>query len=393
MANDFDTPGAIFLFLVLIGVLNLLFKIAARTKTLALGFAGLATAAWIYTYQPFFALDIHSPGLIFSTFLLISFTANIFAVWRGKSLALNRAELILVYAMLLIVSALCTMGLGEQLLPIITAIFYFASPENQWEEKLFPHFPKREILVNDGNGNKALYEGVAKAGESIPYGEWVEPLFWWGVFLLALYMAMLSIAVILRRQWMERERLAYPVAQVGLAMVRGEDSKQLVNGFFKRYPMWIGCAIPMVYGSLKGLNRYEAAVPIPQISWNIALEGIQNLHLGINFATLGFSYLIHTQIALGICFFHLLSKFEKSLFVLTGLKSSQKIIYGAAEFTFLGYQGAGALVGMVLVGFWIGRVHLKNVFMKAVGRAPEVDDGDEVLSYCSAVIGAVGGVF
>ena len=176
-------------------------------------------------------------------------------------------------------------------------------------------------------------------------------------------------------------------------MVRGEDSKQLVNGFFKRYPMWIGCAIPMVYGSLKGLNRYEAAVPIPQISWNIALEGIQNLHLGINFATLGFSYLIHTQIALGICFFHLLSKFEKSLFVLTGLKSSQKILYGAAEFTFLGYQGAGALVGMVLVGFRIGRVHLKNVFMKAVGRAPEVDDGDEVLSYRSAVIGAVGGVF
>ena len=100
--------------------------------------------------------------------------------------------------------------------PIITAIFYFASPENQWVEKLFPHFPDRNILVNDGNGNKMLYEGVAKAGQSIPYADWVEPLIWWCIFLLALYMAMVSIAVILRRQWMERERLAYPVAQVGL---------------------------------------------------------------------------------------------------------------------------------------------------------------------------------
>ena len=392
MANDFNTPGAIFLFLFLIGVLNLLFKIAAHNKGVALAFTGVVTAGWLYAYQPFYTLDPYSPGLIFSTFLLISFIGNIFAVWRGDSLALNRAELILVYAMLLIVSALCTMGLGEQLLPIITAIFYFASPENQWVEKLFPHFPDRNILVNDGNGNKMLYEGVAKAGQSIPYADWVEPLIWWGIFLLALYMAMVSIAVILRRQWMERERLAYPVAQVGLAMVRGEDSKRLVNGFFKRYPMWIGCAIPMIYGSLKGLNRYEAAIPIPQTSWSIALDGMQNLHLGINFATVGFSYLIHTHIALGICFFHILSKFEKALFVFTGLKSSQKIIYGAAEFTFLGYQGAGALVGMVLVGFWIGRVHLKNVFLKAVGRAPDVNDGDEVLSYRSAAIGAVGGI-
>ncbi len=392
MANDFNTPGAIFLFLFLIGVLNLLFKAAGRNKNRALVFAGIVAMGWFHAYQPFDDVDLYSPGLFFSTFLLLSSLGNIFAVWRGRSLALNRGELVLVYAMLLIVSALCTMGLGEQLLPIITALFYFASPENQWAEILFPHLPARHIMVEDGTGNKLFYEGVLGSDQSIPYEAWLEPLMWWGIFLLALYMSMVSIVVILRRQWMERERLAYPVVQVGLAMIRGEESDRLVNRFFRSATMWIGCAIPMIYGSLRGLHSYDPTFGVPQTSWHIWLLGGQGLQLAINFATVGFSYLIHTQIAIGICFFHVLSKFEKAFFLFTGLKSSQKIVYGASEFTFLGYQGAGALIGMVLMGLWLGREHLKNVFLKALGKAPKVDDGDEILSYRLAVMGAVGGI-
>ena len=158
-------------------------------------------AAWIWTYAPAFALDFHSPGLIFSTFVILSILLNLLAVQRGGTMALNRAELILVYAMLLIVSALCTMGLGEQILPLISSIFYFASPENKWTEHLLPHLPSR-IMVDDGNKNQAFYEGLATSGGSIPYDAWLGPMAWWAVFLLALYVTMVAIAVILRRQWM-----------------------------------------------------------------------------------------------------------------------------------------------------------------------------------------------
>ena len=37
MAWDFNTPGAIFLFLVLIGLLNVLFKVVARSGIWAIG--------------------------------------------------------------------------------------------------------------------------------------------------------------------------------------------------------------------------------------------------------------------------------------------------------------------------------------------------------------------
>ena len=132
MALDFSTPGAIFLFLILIGVLNLLFKLAGQGKIPALLFALAAAAGWILTYWPFDKLDPYSPGLIVSTFLVVSSFINLPVALRGGSLALNRSELVLVYAMLLIVSALCSMGMGEQILPILTAVFYLASPENKW---------------------------------------------------------------------------------------------------------------------------------------------------------------------------------------------------------------------------------------------------------------------
>ncbi len=392
MALDISTPGAIFLFLFLIGVLNLLLKLAGRNKGAALVFALLAGAGWLGAHWPLTDLDPYSPGLIFSSSVLLCTLVNLPLTSRGRSLALNRSELILVYAMLLIVSALCTMGLSEELLPALTAIFYFASPENKWRETLFPHFPAKPILVDDGNRNTTFYEGVFKADQGIPYGAWAEPLMWWSIFLLALYLTMVSTAVILRRQWMERERLAYPLAQVGLAMIRGEDEDRLVNGFFKQKSMWLGFALPLIVGSLTGLSRYNTAVPVPTTSWWVDLVGQQQLHLNISFAMIGFSYLINTRISASIWVFQLLSHLEKELFIVTGLKSDQQMTYGIASFPFLGYQGLGALLAMVLVGLWTAREHLKKVVLKALGQAPHVDDGDEIMSYRHAVIGVVGGI-
>ncbi len=389
VSADFDTRGAILLFFLLIGGLNLLFKLAGRGIAHALSLAWVTATGWALAYQPFDELDPYSPGILFSSLLVLASLANVVAVARGRSLALNRTELILVYAMMLIVSALCTMGMSEQLPGMICALFYYASPENQWAERLFPLLDRR-IVVDDGAGNVLFYEGVGE-GE-IPYGAWVEPMLWWAVFLLALYVSMVSIVVILRRQWMERERLAYPVVQVGLAMIRGERQDRLVNRFFKSPSMWIGWSIPMFVGLLAALPSYGINVPRPSLTWTASLFGVQGINMKVNFVVLGFSYLIHTHLALGICVFHLVAKCEKAFFQIAGITSPQTIVFGVGGFPLLGYQGTGALIAMVLVGLWLGREHLKAVVLKAAGLAPHVDDSDEIMSYRGAVAGAAGGV-
>ncbi len=391
LAFDFSAPGATILFLLLIGLLNTLFKVAARCRGASLGLAAVSVAAFGSYYWPLGSLDPHSPGTQLNTFLVSSAVLNAVATRRGRSLALNRSELVLVYVMLLIVSALCTMGMSQQLLPTLTALFYYASPENDWLEKLLPHLPELAIVVNDGDGNRVFYEGVV-GGSEIPYGAWVEPLIWWAVFLLALYAAMICVAVILRRQWMERERLPYPLSQVGLAMVAGESEGGLVNSMFRRRSLWIGCAIPLIVGAMRGASRYTTAVPNVDPSLTVSMFGQFDVSIIAYFSLIGFSYFINTQVAAGIWVFYLLARCQKVLMNLTQLSPDQTIVYGVTSVPLLAYQGVGALLAMVLIGFWIGRQHLRDVALKALGRAgPEVDDSDEILSYRAAVFGTAGG--
>lgn len=393
MALDFSTPGAIFLFLLLIGVLNSLLKVAARGGPLVAGLvAAAAGVSWVLCLPADSGdIDLYSPGLLFGSFLVLTTWIQVPVVLRRSTLALNRSELVLVYAMLLIVSAVCTMGLSEQILPIITAIFYFASPENRWQERLVPHLPER-IMVNDGTGSRLFYEGLSQPGDRIPYEAWLQPLMWWGIFLLALYVAMVCAAVIVRRQWMERERLAYPIAQVGLHMIRSESTDRIVNGFFLQPGMWLGASLPLIAGSLIALQRYVPAVPRPPLTWFVPVIGQQALQISISFAMLGFSYFINANIAAGIWFFHLLARVEKEIFLVTGLKATTKLSFGVPDYPFLGYQGVGALLAMVLVGLWIGREHYGNVLAKALGRARHVSDADEILPYRGAVGGLAGGM-
>jgi hypothetical protein len=389
MALDFNTPGAIFLFLILIGGLNVIYKLASRRVSTAAVLCAFAVGGFLFWYWPINDLDPHSPSVVFNVFLVLSAVLNLPLTIRGSSLALNRSELVLVYVMLLIVSALCTMGLSYQLMPILTALFYYASPENKWEEKLFPHLPKHNIMVDDGDENRSFYEGIESTGGSIPYDAWVEPLLWWGVFLLGLYTCMVCAAVILRRQWMERERLPYPLMQVGQAMIDGEEEGRLSNRLFRDPVMWMGAAIPLFIGSLRAFSRYHVGIPFMNLNWAMPFPMVRAF---VNFALIGFSYFINTQVAAGIWVFYLLAKIERSLLLLTGMSSVQRITYGVSDLPFMAYQGVGALLAMVFVGLWIGRQHLGAVVATALGRSSGIDDSDETLSYRSAVAGFFGGL-
>ena len=156
---------------------------------------------------------------------------------------------------------------------------------------------------------------------------------------MALYMGMVSTAVILRRQWMERERLAYPLTEVGVAMVQGERGDGLGNGCLKHRALWWCVALPLLYGSLKALHQYEPSMPNIQLIWSLPFFGGQNIPIWISFALIGFSYFISTQVAVGLWRFYLLLKVEAEFLALSGLRSTSKFVYGIADQPLLAYQG------------------------------------------------------
>ena len=336
----------------------------------------------------YMALDFSTAGAIFLFFVL---TGGINALLRLLSppLALQRGELLVVYIMMITASAIPTMGLMEYLLPIIAAVHYFATPENEWASLLHPHL-QDWITPLGPEAVKWFYEG-APAGRPVPWAAWLRPLLYWGVLAAALYLVMISAMVILRRQWIERERLIYPLVQVPLEMVGGEGP----NGqaaFYRSAAMWVGFALPALVSTIKGLYAYYPFLPSGDLVATVPLfRDSLNVIFRLSFPMVGFTYLINLDIAFSLWFFNLLGTLARGGMNTLGIASTEKLgPYAAHGTPILAHQGMGAMLVLVCFGLWVGRRHLRAVFARAFLGRPADDDG-EILSYRAAVFVFVGG--
>ncbi|MBD3183450.1 hypothetical protein GF312_14220 [Candidatus Poribacteria bacterium] len=338
----------------------------------------------------YMAIDFSTAGAIFLFFVLVALI-NAFIGKLSLRASLTSSELKTVYTMMTVACAIPTMGLTAQILPILTAPFYYALPENSWAEVLHPHI--KPWLVPQGKRQiKYFYEGSPAWDSGVPWGIWIKPLLIWSILLLSLYFVMICITVILRKQWMDRERLVYPLAQLPLEMVKDEGNSP-VKPFFKNGVMWIGFGIPFILSSMKGLHHYFPSVPSMELVQSVPIfRRSLGLHFRLSFPMLGFFYLVHLDTAFSLWFFNLLSLMVRGIMNTFGVSMRESLgIYGTPSPVFA-HQGMGAMITLVLAGLWIGRSHLKDVLKKAFTRNADVDDSGEMLSYRTAVFGTIIGL-
>lgn len=310
-------------------------------------------------------------------------------------LSLSRVELIVVYIMMLIACAIPTMGLSQQLLPILPSPIYYATDENRWVELIHPYLPSW-ILPTDLKALKYFYEG-APPDYKVPWHQWASPLAYWSIFVTALYFVMISMMVVLRKQWVERERLIYPLVRLPIDMVeRSEEG--LVAPFFKNRLTWVGFAIPFILGTSAALHNYFPSFP-NMMSFTVQYVRrfpFPNQHtiFRLSWPVLGFTYLVNLDISLSLWLFNILLNLQAGLTEYIGLNNPEDIgIYGIGRYPDLAHQGMGAIVVMVIAGLWVARGHLKNIFKKAIYDDESVDDSEEMMSYRTALFGTIAGLF
>lgn len=127
--------------------------------------------------------------------------------------------------MALLAASVASMGLTDFLLPYLSGAQYYASSENKWGELFLPYIPNW-LAVSDPEAIKNLYEGNPQGVIHIPWAAWLPVLLAWLPFLLALYLVMIALMVVLRRRWVEQERLLYPLMQPSLALIGQERERR-----------------------------------------------------------------------------------------------------------------------------------------------------------------------
>ena len=166
----------------------------------------------------------------------------------SRRLAFTRADLILIYAMMLVAGAVVTTGFTGGFMSIISGIYYYATPENNWANLFIPHLDPW-VTPQDLNAVHLFFEGLPP-GASIPWSAWIISLAAWTSFMVAFSVVMFCLGVMLRGQWIDRERLVFPLTQLPLAMIEdAERAERRIGRFFKSRLLWLGILLPLLLHS------------------------------------------------------------------------------------------------------------------------------------------------
>ena len=366
---------------------------------------GLALAVGLGLAAPYVGFVLRSQYLATSYFpvglgigffvLLLGANGLLGAVRR--SWALGEGELAVVFVMAAVAGTMPTHGAAGKLLSVISAPHYLASPENRWAEYFFPYLP-RWAVVEGGSALRWFYEGLPH-GESIPWAAWAVPVACWLAFLGAAWFACLCVLSILRRQWMDHERLAYPLAEMTVALIRGGDGSGTAGRLGRTRAFWIGFGL--AFGTL-AWNVISYFVP----TWPAFPSDLPPIDLGRDFPAiplvlywpmLCIAFFLKAEVSLSLWVFVVLGVVEEGVFNRLGfsIRASLSVRYFDASRPALAWQSYGAMVAMVGVNLWVARRHLRAVVRKALRPAdPCLDDSRELVSSRTAVVGlAVAGSF
>jgi len=334
--------------------------------------------------SPTFAVPFYNVILVLFLLVLVNY------LWKQilpKS-ALSAGELLVVYVMLSCSTALTSNHILKELIPIIGHPFWFATPENEWQELFFRYLPQW-LTIGDKNILKGYYQGESTFYTQEHIKAWLQPIIYWSVFLIVLVFVMLCINVIIRRQWTQRERLTYPIIQLPQEMV---ESK---NTLFSNRLMWIGFAIAAVITIINGLHALYPAIPyIPtkrrsinylftEKPWN-ALTSYGYITASFYPFMIGLGFLMPLDLSFSCWFFFVFSKIMLIFTTMTGWQSRPRV-------PFYDEQAFGAFLSICVMVLWGGRRHLKQVFLKAFGGS-EIDDSQEPMSYRLAFWGMIVGL-
>jgi len=335
----------------------------------------------------YLAIDHMPAGGIFIFFLLVLFFNPLLRLATKDRFSFSPSELLVIYTMILVTASVAEMGLGCQLLPILAGPSYYATPENHWQELILPHI-KPWLAPKDISITRPFFEGLPK-GSPIPYAAWALPLFSWGLFLMVLYFVTICAVSILRKEWVERERLSFPLTQLPVAMVKPGKGK--IPLLFKSKIFWLGFAIPFIISCLGALQHYFPMVPAPRLTQSIPVfRRTTDIIFRLSFPVLGFTYLINLDTAFSLWFFNLIFLIFKGWINITGISSPENVgIYGSGGNPILANIGTGAFVVFVSFTLFMARGHLKEVFRKAIGKGKKDIDSGEVMPYKSAFWGLI----
>ena len=322
----------------------------------------------------------HFPLASFGCLLLLLVFINPLLSLMKKEWRFHLHELLLVWAMVTVGTGIAYTGLMRTFIINITTPVWFSSTSSNLGKLLPPLLPA-SLFPKDPEMIRTLYGGLEggldmtwwQVLSQIPWTDWLLPMAYWGLFMVFVYTAMVGMVGVFSHQWVENEKMNFPLLRVPEILGEEAEEGHLLKFFTHRYFI-IGFGIPLILHLLNGLNTYFPQVPqiptlvlaSPYIPKEGLLSGFYKAKIYIYPAFIGFAFLTSKQVSFSLWSFFILGGLFPGLLQSIGWHLPAAALgttFGPVVSRVEEMQMVGAFAVFFLFIVWLARDHLKLVFL------------------------------
>ncbi|MDX1933819.1 MAG: DUF6785 family protein [Capsulimonadales bacterium] len=316
-------------------------------------------------------------GVIFWVFLLA--VVNAFLKRRFSRWALQPAEMAVIYGISTVAASIAAQDEAQFLFPMYVYPFRETQADRMGP---FRQFIPTWMVPQDPAIVEPLYTGHVNFWEPERVRAWAIPVACWLVWFTVLGATMWAWNAILRRRWIDHDKLSFPCVQLPLELCRNAGFGGRAGGTL----FWVGFAISAVIESLNTLNSIVPNVPYLRLDWEASstIEALPSpwkaaapMYLTWGTLHLGICYLIPTDILFSSWFFYLC---RKALEIFGYAMAWRELGWDASGFPYTRAQSAGAWAVLFFLLVWAERRRLGHALEAAFTFGPQPDPGDEPTS-------------
>ncbi|HZT41403.1 MAG TPA: DUF6785 family protein [Chthonomonadaceae bacterium] len=341
-----------------------------RVMLLALLLAPI-TAYWTVDQGVDVIFSLMVPPVIMTFFVAM---ANLVVRRLAPRYALSEGELIIFYGMQTVLGAICAEWMSV-INPYIHSYALYHKQDTHFDQYINPYTnPWFFIPVKDAD----KFKDYANGGYHFSYFLSHLHLWWiyiasWTVLVTLICLAMLCINSLMRDEWTNRERLAFPIIQLPMAIVQTGAGRtpmwksrffviafllmfaiDILNGFHFLYP-----SVPSINVRFMGdVQQWLPNPPYSAIGWT---------PIGIFPYMSVIGFFMPTDLLFSAIFFFFFRKFEQIFTYAIGYTDSAGVFGGGGLVPgppYFSEQSWGAFLALFVTAAWVARHYLKEVWQQ-----------------------------
>lgn len=263
----------------------------------------------------------------------------------------SRADILTLYIFLTVAASVVSTASMSFFFAFPTVPRYLAASQEKFRPiaELFPpwYTPADQAAV------MAMYRGSPEG--QVPWQIWALPLAGWGIFLFLLVLTLYAGLSLLRRPWMEGERLTYPMMQIPLRLLEADPIRKGIPPLWRDPVMWVGFGLEAAFDAVNMAHTAWPSVPALGTSFNVGAlfpdrpwNALSPFIISYRPEIFGIAFLMPTDVLFTAAFSYIALR----LWTVARVATGQVVPSTAYDYQELGIGAFLALFGLILWRAW-----------------------------------------